>query len=52
MPCQGYTGKEIFKLSPQSMEMLRQVGVLEAITKQYPFGSEHLPLYDAEQVYR
>lgn len=30
--------------------MLRQAGILDSLKKSYPFGSEHLPLYDIEGV--
>jgi ribosomal protein S27AE len=32
--------------------MLRTSGVLKVLKKQYPFESEHLPLYDIEDVER
>jgi hypothetical protein len=49
-PYQGYSSKEVSELLRRSVEMLRTSGVLKVLKKQYPFESEHLPLYDIEDV--
>jgi hypothetical protein len=51
MPYQGYTSEEVCRIVRRSRQVLAVSGILEHITKTYPFGiNSRLPLYDIKEV--